>query len=398
MSTNAVITLLKGRDRSLRRRHPWIYSGAIGAVDGDPAGGGVVRVVDHKKTFVAWAYFNPASKLRARVLDWNEDASIDEDWWRARVRTALEKRRGIPGLEDTDVYRAVYAEADGLPGLIVDRYGDYLVLQSLTAGTERAKDTIRDALLEAASPKGIYERSDPEPRMLEGLGPSTGVLAGAAPPERVEVSERGRRFLVDIAGGQKTGFYVDQRDNRSRVAEYAPGRKVLDLFAYTGGFSVYALLAGAARATLVESSYPALQTAEANLAANGIAETAAELIQGNVFEVARSFRDSGTVFDLVVTDPPKFAQSRGQLAGAERAYKDVNLLAMKLLTPGGILATFSCSGAVEIEHFSRIVAWAAADANRHVQILGRFSQGPDHPVVPAFPESEYLKGLLCRVD
>jgi 23S rRNA (cytosine1962-C5)-methyltransferase len=357
----------------------------------------VVRVVDHGKAFVAWAYFNPASKLRARVLDWNEDASIDDEWWSKRVREAFERRRGLPGMEDTDVYRAIYAEGDGIPGLIVDRYGEYLVLQSLTAGVERVKDGIRDALIDAAAPAGIFERSDAEARMLEGLAPAAGAIAGAAPPKRIEVREKGRRFLVDVAGGQKTGFYIDQRDNRSRVAEYARGREVLDLFAYTGGFSVCALLAGASRATLVESSYPALETAEANLAANGIAEDAAELIHGNVFEVARSFRDSGRLFDLVVADPPKFAQSRAQLSGAERAYKDINLLAMKLLAPGGILATFSCSGAVEIEHFSRIVAWAAADADRRVQVLGRLSQGPDHPVVPAFPESEYLKGLVCRV-
>ena len=397
MDRHPTIRLAKGRDRSLRRRHPWIYSGAIGAVDGEPASGDVVRVADHRDSFLAWAYFNKASKLQARVLDWNEAASIDAEWWRSRVRESLDRRKGIPGLDGTDVYRAVYAEADCLPGLIVDRYGDFLVLQALTAGIERVKDTVRDALLEAAAPKGIFERSDPEPRKLEGLGPSAGVIAGAAPPERVEVVEKGRRFLVDIAGGQKTGFYIDQRDNRARVAEYAREKDILDLFAYTGGFSVCSLLAGASRATLVESSYPALETAEKNLAANGIDESMAELVQGNAFEVARSFRDSGKTFDLVIADPPKFAQSRGQLAGAERAYKDVNLLAMKLLAPGGILATFSCSGAVEIEHFSRVVAWAAADANRHVQILGRLSQGPDHPVVPAFPESEYLKGLLCRV-
>jgi 23S rRNA (cytosine1962-C5)-methyltransferase len=251
--------------------------------------------------------------------------------------------------------------------------------------------------VDAVGPRGIFERSDQESRKLEGLDFSVGVLAGETPPGRIPVVERGRRFFVDITGGQKTGFYIDQRENRALVAEHARGREVLDLFAYTGGFSVYTLLGGATRATLVDSSYPALEIAEANIAANGMDPENCELVQGNAFEVARSFRNSGRQFELAVVDPPKLAQSRGQLEGAERAYKDVNLLAMKLLAPGGILATFSCSGAVDIEHFSRIIAWAGVDANRHVQILRRLCQSADHPVAPSFPESEYLKGLICRV-
>jgi len=397
MTSVSTISLAKGRDRSLRRRHPWVYSGAIAGIDGDPAPGDVVRVVDHEDNFLAWGFFNRHSKIQARVLDWNEAASIDGSWWRRRVSEAIERRQGLPGFEETSVYRLIYAEADGLPGLIADRYGDFVAVQVLTAGVERVKDAIRDALLDAVGPKGIFERSDQEFRKLEGLDPSIGLLAGEAPPDRVEVVEKGRRFFADIKGGQKTGFYIDQRDSRALVAEYARGKEVLDLFAYTGAFSVYALLAGAVRATLVESSHGALEIAEANLAANGIDPEGVELIQGNVFEVARSFRDSGRRFDVVIVDPPKFAQSRAQLEGAERAYKDVNLLAMKLLAPGGMLATFSCSGAVEIEHFSRIIAWAGADANRHVQVLRRLSQGADHPVAPSFPESEYLKGLICRV-
>jgi 23S rRNA (cytosine1962-C5)-methyltransferase len=397
MADVSTIWLVKGRDRSLRRRHPWIYSGAIARVEGSPARGEVARVVDHKGAFLAWAYYNNRSQIHARVLDWDEDASIDEAWWLARVKEAVERRRDLPSLKSSDVCRLVYSESDGLPGLIVDRYGDYLVVQVHTAGVERVKDAIVAALVAAVSPKGVFERSDQETRKIEGLEAAGGLLAGEAPPERIEVSEGGYRFAVDIKTGQKTGFYIDQRDNRRYVAEYAQGKDILDLFSYSGGFSVYALGAGAAHSTLVDSSYAALELAERNLASNGVDESRVEIIHGNASEVARSYRDEGRVFDMVIADPPKFAQARAHIEKAERAYKDVNLLGMKLLKPGGVLATFSCSGAMDIEHFSKVITWASVDAGRRVQILQRLSQSADHPVMPSFPESEYLKGLICRV-
>lgn len=397
MAKVPILELRSDRDRSLRRRHPWVYSGAVARVEGEPGAGGVVRVVDRQGAFLAWGYTNYKSQIRARVLDWDESARIDDAWWRRRVRESIERRRDLPALDACDACRLVHSEADGLPGLVVDRYGEWLVVQALTAGVERVKDVIVDALSESARPAGIFEKSDQDARSLEGLGASVGRLAGDDPPDRLEIGEGGHRFLVDIKSGQKTGFYIDQRDNRRLAAEYAAGKDVLDLFSYTGAFSVYALRGGAVRATLVESSVPALRLAEENLLANRADPAAFDLVQGNAFETARSFRDAGRRFDMVIVDPPKLAQSRTHVEKAERAYKDVNLLAMKLLAPGGILVTFSCSGAVGVEYFSRIVSWASADARRDVQILQRLSQGADHPVMPSFPESEYLKGFICRV-
>lgn len=397
MPKSPVVRLQPDRDRSLRRRHPWLYSGAVARVEGEPAAGDIVRLVDHEGEFLGWAYFNQRSQILARVVDWNESASINDAWWRRRIAETVERREEIPSLRGCNVCRLVHSEADGLPGLIVDRYGDWLVVQSLTAGVERVKNVIVKALADACKPRGIFERSDQDARSIEGLGASVGRLAGEEPPERVEIDERGLRFFVDVRNGQKTGFYIDQRDNRRFVADYTAGKEVLDLFSYTGGFSVYALRAGASRATLVESSVPALRLAEENLLLNQIDPSSFELVQGTAFETARSLHDGGRRFDVVIVDPPKLAQSRVHVDKAERAYKDVNLKGMKLVKPGGILATFSCSGAVGIEHFSRIVSWASIDADRRVQVLQRLSQGADHPTMPSFPESEYLKGFICRV-
>jgi 23S rRNA (cytosine1962-C5)-methyltransferase len=392
-----IVRLRRDRDRSLRRRHPWVYSGAIAAIAGEPSSGDIVRVVDHTGAFLGWAYFNERSKIRARILDWDPNASIDHSWWRRRIEASIARRRELPSLRGTDAFRLVHSEADGLPGLVVDRYGQWLVVQALTAGVEKAKAVIVEVLADAMAPRGIYERSDQDARALEGLRLSAGRVAGEEPPDRLEVDEHGHRFFVDVKSGQKTGFYIDQRDNRARVAEYVEGKDVLDLFSYTGAFSVYALRAGASRVTLVESSAPALALCQENLLANGADPASFQLVQGNAFETVRMLRDEGLQFGVVIVDPPKLAQTRAHLDKAERAYKDVNLMSMGLLEPGGILATFSCSGAVSIEHFSKIVAWASLDAGRPVQIIHRLSQGADHPIVPSFPESEYLTGLICRV-
>ncbi|MFQ5512172.1 MAG: class I SAM-dependent rRNA methyltransferase [Candidatus Krumholzibacteriia bacterium] len=393
-----MVGLKKGREKSVLRRHPWVFSGAISNIEGDPAAGDVVRVNDHAGAFLAWGYFNPASQIQVRLLDGAESARIDDAWWRRRLEQAIDRRRQPPGPGETNMYRLVHAEADGLPGFVVDRYGGYLVLQALTAGIERVKPLLCGLLGELLKPEGIFERSDGDGRRLEGLAAVTGSLSGTSPPPALEVDEGGLRFLVDIASGHKTGFYIDQRENRRSVARYARGRNVLDLFCYSGGFGIHALSAGAGSVTMVDSSSDALALARRNVELNAGTDAPAELVEGNAFNIVRTYRDAARTFDMIVVDPPRFAQTRAQAAKAERAYKDINLVAVKLLSPGGILATFSCSGAVGFESFSRVVAWSSLDAGRNLQIVERLAQSCDHPVNPLFPESEYLTGLVCRVD
>lgn len=391
------VVLKNGRERSLARRHPWIFSGAIDRVEGKCAPGDLVRVVRADGEPLACGYYNEASKIQVRILDHDPAAVIDGAWWRRRIQRAVDHRKTIPGGIDGDALRIVYSEADGIPGLIVDRYADCLVLQALTAGIERAKNDIVAALGDLLGPRLIYERSDTDARALEGLPHVHSLLAGEEPQAPVLIAESIVRFYIDIEKGHKTGFYIDQRENRRRVSVHATGRNVLDLFSYSGGFGIYALKAGAEHVTMVDSSAVALGNAHANAELNGVAEQC-ELVQGNAFEVVRDFQREGRSYGLVVCDPPRLASSRGQLARAERAYKDINLHALRLIEPGGFLATFSCSGTVSAEAFSKVVAWAAIDAGREVRILHRLSQGPDHPVDPCFPESEYLKGFICRVE
>ncbi len=306
----------------------------------------------------------------------------------------------------TAAYRLVHAESDYLPGLVVDRYDDWLVVQFLTLGVERHRDEVVTALVDLLAPRGIYERSNVEARTKEGLEKQTGSLWGEEPPELVEVMENGHRFLVDVRQGHKTGFYLDQRENRARMPAFCEGAEVLDVFAYTGGFGVCAaaggpsalLRAGAVRVTLVESSAPALGLARRNFALNGFERHGVEYVEGDVFSVLRGYRAQGRRFDVVVLDPPKFARSEREVKRAARAYKDVNLLALQLLRPGGILFTFSCSGAVSTDLFQKIVFGAAVDAEREAQIIGHLAQGADHPVALTFPEGAYLKGLIVRVQ
>lgn len=391
------ILLKKDRERPSRLRHPWIYSGAIARVDGEAEPGETVRVVDSTGAFVAYGQLSPESQIRVRLLEWREAVVVDETWWRDKIETAVSLRTAHQRHINSNAYRLIHAEADQLPGLVVDYYDGYIVLQALTAGVEREKALIARCLDEALHPKGIYERSDVEVRSQEGLAESRGILSGPEPPGILEVSEGSAAFLVDIMRGQKTGFYLDQRDNRSIVAGYAAGRSVLDCYAYSGAFSVHALRSGAASATLIDSSRSALEIAGRNLALNGLDAASAVCVEGSVPVVLRSYRDARRTFDLIILDPPKFARSKNQVDKAMRAYKDINLLAMKLLNPGGLLATFSCSGNIGLETFSEIVRWAALDAERHVQIVQRLGQSIDHPVASVFPASEYLKGLLCRV-
>jgi 23S rRNA (cytosine1962-C5)-methyltransferase len=393
----ADVWLKKGREKPALNRHPWIFEGAIERVEGDPAGGDVVTVRDARGEFVGYGYVNRHSQITVRLLSWDPAEQVDERLWASRIAGAVARRRSWAGRSETTAYRLVYAEADLLPGLIVDRYNDFLVVQCLTLGIERRKAELVDALVQVAGPVGIYERSDVDVREQEGLPPATGVCWGAEPPPEIEILENGHRFLVDVKTGQKTGFYLDQRVNRSVLARYASSMEMLDAFAYSGGFSVYAAAAGAGPVTLLDASDSALDLARRNLALNGWNRDMDAFVKGNVFEVLRQYRDQGRSFDLIVLDPPKFAPTRQHVHRASRAYKDINLLAIKLLRPGGLLFTFSCSGGIDALLFQKIVFGASVDAGRDVQVLEQLSQGPDHPVLLSFPESAYLKGLVCRV-
>ncbi len=399
------VRLKKGRERALQNRHPWVFSGAIQLVQGSPQPGDVVNIVDSNGAFQARGYYNPASQITIRILTWDADEAIDETFWRSRLRRAIARRKTMVSLQAATSRRLVYAESDDLPGLIVDQYGDWLVLQSLTAGIDQHKQTIADLLLDMVSARGVYERSDVDVRPREGLPDAVGVLAGEAPAGapgeptgHVLITEMGQRFLVDVLHGHKTGFYLDQRANRERVAAYCSGAKVLNAFSYTGSFGVYAARAGASRIVNLDSSAEALAMATKQMALNGLAEAHLESIQGDAFAVLRTMRDQARRFDVIILDPPKFAFSRAQLQSATRGYKDINLQAMHLLNPGGILATFSCSGAVDAALFQKVLFGAALDAQRSVRILETLSQAADHPVSLFFPEAAYLKGFVCAVD
>lgn len=405
MSEPAVIVRPE-REKAIQRRHPWLFSGAIKTVVGDPADGDIVVVRNERGDFLARGYWNSRSAIQVRLLSWNPDQVIDEAFWRERLQRALQGRHihnRLAGQGKMVAYRLVNAENDGLPGLVVDRYADWLVIQALTLGIEVRKSLIVDLLVELLSPAGIYERSDVDVRAKEGLPNTTGLLAGDEPPELIEIDENGRRFLVDVRRGHKTGFYLDQRENREIIGDWfrwdeqASHREVLNAFAYTGGFAVYALGGLVRRVINVDSSAEALRLARRNIALNGYAVDEDDFIEGDVFSVLRYWRNEGRMFDLIILDPPKFAHSARLVESAARGYKDINLLAFQLLRPGGVLATFSCSGAVSADLFQKIVFAAAVDAGCDAQIIRWLSQASDHPVALTFPEGAYLKGLLCRV-
>jgi 23S rRNA (cytosine1962-C5)-methyltransferase len=390
---NAVV-LKPGREKSLKRRHPWVFSGAIAHVVGEPLGGDTVEVRDAAGERLALAAYSPSSQIRVRVWTFDAGESVDAAFFGIRLRRALALRAELPASKHTNALRLVHGESDGLPGLVVDRYGDVLVAQFLSAGTERWRDAILDALVELTGCEAVYEHSDAEVRKIEGLGPRVGFVRGDRSAARCAIVEHGLNFRVDVEQGQKTGFFLDQRENRQRVRALAAGREVLDGFSYTGGFSICALAGGAKRITAIESSAPAIEVARENLAANPLEATRVEFVQADVFAHLRVLRDRGARFGLIVLDPPKFAPTAAQAKNAARAYKDINLLAFKLLAPGGLLATFSCSGGVPAELFQSIVAGAALDAGVQAKIIERFTAAADHPVALEFPEGEYLKGLL----
>ena len=387
-----MIVLKKGREKSLKRRHPWIFSGAVEKASGKA--GDTVDVLDSSKHFLARAAYSPKSQIRARVWSFDQAEAVDAGFFRNRIQAALAMREALPASKHANALRLIHGESDGLPGLVVDRYADVLVAQFLAAGVERWRDPILDALLELSGCEAIFERSDAEVRKLEGLEPRVGFARGNRNAARCPIIEYGLNFRVDVEQGQKTGFFLDQRENRQRVRALAAGREVLDGFCYTGGFSIAALAGGAKRVTAIESSAPALQVAKENLAANPLDAAKVDFRQADVFSELRKLRDSAARFDLIILDPPKFAPTAAQVKKAARAYKDINLWALKLLAPGGLLATFSCSGAVSPELFQSIVAGAALDAGGDARIIERFGAAADHPVALAFPEGDYLKGLL----
>ena len=394
-----VVRLKKGKEKAVRQLHPWIFSGAVENVKGKPENGDIVRVTDNQGEFLAYGFFNDQSRVAVRLLEWNEETEINEEWWRARITKSVKARQELIDAQDTNTYRLIFSEADFLPGLIVDRFADYLSVQILTSGMERNKPVILDTLQHLLQPLGIFDRSDASARGHEGMDASSGgVLSGQEPPEFVTVKENGVLYDVNISAGQKSGFYCDQRDNRKIVSDYAKGKRVLDCFSYSGGFSLNALKQNAAEVTSVDSSALALETLSRNIGINHFQDTSHRLIQSDVNKQLRSFRESGETFDIIILDPPKYAPSRSALNKASRAYKDLNRQAMLLLETGGLLATFSCSGAIDIATFKQILAWAALDAGKEVQFIYQFCQPTDHPVRSSFPEGEYLKGLLCLVS
>lgn len=406
-TTYAPVVIKAGREKPIIQHHPWVFSGAIQKLPNDAANGApngaIIDVVDSHGNWLARGLLNRISQIQVRILTWQQDEPIDEAFWHRRFRAAVERRNAFRASNKSTAYRLINGESDFLPGLIVDQYGDHLIAQIGILGMDQRKEQWAKLLLEIAGATSISERSDTAARRLEGLGDAQGLLAGTPPPDQVEITEKGVRFVVELAGGQKTGFYTDQRANRGAVARYCAGAKVLNGFSYTGAFAVHALAAGAKHVTNIDSSVDALELAETNVRLNGFdPDVVTENIAGDIFQVLRDWRDEArntpeNNFDVVILDPPKFAQSKPQVERALRGYKDINMLGMGLVKPGGILATFSCSGLVSADLFQKVIFGAAIDAGRDLQILEWRHQDSDHPVAITFPEGEYLKGLICRV-
>ncbi len=400
------VVLKPKRDYATRHRHPWIFSGAIESVSGAPKTGETVVVADSSGEVLGYGSWSPASQIRVRMLSFDKDVVPSAEYVKGLVAAAVGRRADFFVDGRTNAFRLVHGESDGLPGVVADYYDGWVVVQLASAGAEFWKSAVVEALMQYVPfCKGVYNRSDVDSRVREGLregdapeAGETGVLAGGEPPELIEISEDGVRYLVDVRKGHKTGFYLDQRDARAAVAHYANGADMLNCFAYTGGFGLAARVAGAQSVVQLDLSKSALDIARKNEGLDHLCGTKMEYVCADVFKQLRLYRDQGRSFDLIVLDPPKFADTKGQLMRALRGYKDINLLAMKLLKPNGVLATFSCSGAMTPEMFTTVCREAAFDAKRSFQILCRTSQAADHPVSLAFPEGLYLKGLLLRAE
>ena len=390
------IILNKGKDKAAWQLHPWVFSGAIQRKTGKIDNGDVVAVYNCDDEFIAYGIFNNTSRVAVRLLEWDPKNEISENWWRVRVRKAVQNRKHLLN-SSNDTVRLIFAEADFLPGLIADKYADFISIQVHAAGVDKIKSVIVDELVQLLAPKGIYERSDLKSREHEGLKDNNGLLWGEIPPEFVEIIENGIHYQVNIIDGQKSGFYCDQRENRYLTAQYVQGKRMLDCFCYSGGFTLNALRAQAQEVVSVDSSALAIETLKNNIIQNGFQSTKHTAVQSDVNKYLRVLGEQGERFDLIVLDPPKYAPSRSTLEKASRAYKDLNRRGLMLLESGGLLATFSCSGAMDIETFKQVIAWAALDAGKEIQFIRQFSQPEDHPVRASFPEGEYLKGLLVRV-
>jgi len=393
-----LVKLKRGREKSFLRKHPWIFSGAIDSVKDLKQNGETVEIISADGKPLGYGSYSAHSQITVRVLSFNPSEKIDIDFFRKRIESSIELRNNLINTQSTNAYRIINAESDSLPGLVVDKYDNYLVCQFLSAGAEFWKKEIVEVLNSIFNPAGIYERSDVDVREKEGLQPVKAVLSGKEPAEFIEVIENENKFFVDIKSGHKTGFYLDQRDNRNILSLFASDKEVLNCFSYTGGFAVYALRGGAKKVINVDSSADALSLAEKNLSLNKIDSSRYENTRDDVFKYLRKLRDTNKQFDVIILDPPKFAESVSQVEKASRGYKDINLLALKSLKKNGVLFTFSCSGHITQELFNKIVSDAAIDSGREVHILKFLTQSSDHTISTSFPEGLYLKGLVCVVS
>ena len=396
----AQLILMPGKERSaFKQNHPWIFAGSVGRLEGRARPGDTVEVLADNLRPLGRAAYSPKSQIRARFWTFDAEESVDDAFFKRRVAAAVARRQALPELRGQQGLRLIHAESDGLPGVIADQYGDTIVVQLTSAGADKWRNAIVAGLIKATGCARVYERSDSDVRRLEGLESTTGWLHGEARDEPLTIIENGVKLAVDIAGGHKTGFYLDQRDNRFLLGQLASGKDVLNCFCYTAGFSLQALAGGANSVLSMDSSGPALEQGKANLALNPqLPADRAQWQEADVFQALRDFRKAGRLFDLIVLDPPKFAPSAAHAESAARAYKDINLLGFRLLKPGGMLMTYSCSGGVGLELFQKIIADAAHDAGREARIVRRLAGAADHPIALNFPEGEYLKGLLVQVD
>ncbi|MCW0330743.1 23S rRNA (cytosine(1962)-C(5))-methyltransferase RlmI [Pantoea ananatis] len=391
------LILAKGREKSLLRRHPWVFSGAVARLEGKAQQGETIDVCDSNGKWLARAAYSPQSQIRARVWSWQQDESVDIAFFVRRFQQAQIWRDWLAARDGLDSYRLIAGESDGLPGVTIDRFGQFLVLQLLSAGAEYQRPAIISALQQRFPDCAIYDRSDVAVRKKEGLELTQGTVTGEQPPALLPITEHDMKLLVDIQGGHKTGYYLDQRDSRYATRRYAKDARVLNCFSYTGGFAVSALIGGCKEVISVDTSQDALDVARQNVELNGLDLSRAQFQRDDVFKLLRRYRDEGEKFDLIIMDPPKFVENKSQLMGACRGYKDINMLAIQLLNPGGMLLTFSCSGLMATDLFQKIIADAALDAGRDVQFVEQFRQAADHPVIATYPEGLYLKGFACRV-
>jgi len=396
-STNPSIILKPGREKALNRRHPWIFSMAIDKVKGTPELGAAVDILDSKGKWLACGAYSPESQIRVRIWSFEEKVIVDTAFFVDRIKNAAMVRKELINQQALTGYRLVAAESDYLPGITIDHYDNTLVCQLLSAGAEFNRPHIIAALETLYPDHHIYDRSDVEVRKKEGLEPVKGLIKGEEPASLTTVKENGVNILVDIVNGHKTGFYFDQRDNRRIAGEFCKEKTVLNCFSYTGTFGIYALKNNAKHFTNVDLSQGALDIAKQNIEANDLDLSKVDFVQADVFKLLRRYRDEGKTFDVIILDPPKFADNKAQLNGACRGYKDINMVAIQLLNPGGTLLTYSCSGLMPGDLFQKIVADAALDAKRDAQIIARLSQASDHPIASTFPEGFYLKGLALTV-